>query len=320
MIIVKSPFRISFFGGSTDYESFYKNNGSFIIGTTIDKYVYLSIRKRPNIFSNESSIIYSKLQLVKTFDEIQNPLIRESLKYKNINFPIELTSFSDIPSRTGLGGSSSFCVGLLYIINKLLEIKQNKSDLAKDAIHIERRILNESGGIQDQIWPTYGGLNSIEINQDGIFFVKPMPVTDDFRKELEKSILLIYTNDQRQQNEIAQSHEDKDKLRILEISKESYKYFLTEDIENIGKLLFESWKEKMKISSLISNNKINNIGKIIMENGAYGIKLLGAGGCGFIMAICNPNVKNKLTELFKDSILDINFETGGVSEIYPPKT
>jgi D-glycero-alpha-D-manno-heptose-7-phosphate kinase len=211
MLIVKSPFRISLFGGSTDYKDYFQKKESFIIGTTIDKYVYMSIREKPKIFSNEIVLSYSVLEKIKTYDDIKNPLIRETLKYHNIQFPIEFTSFTDIPSRTGLGGSSSFCVGLTFAVRNLLNLSTSKKIISDDAIHIERVILNESGGIQDQIWASYGGTNSIQINKDGNFSVKPLPITEDFKKELENSMVLIYTNEQRSSEEIAKSHEQKNK-------------------------------------------------------------------------------------------------------------
>jgi D-glycero-alpha-D-manno-heptose-7-phosphate kinase len=215
-----------------------------------------------------------------------------------------------------LGGSSSFCVGLLYLINQLYKHTSDKKTLVLDAIKIEREILQETGGIQDHIWPVYGGLNSIEIHQDGNFFVKPLPITEDFYKEIEKSVVLIYTNEQRIQEEIAKSHESKDKTRILDISHKAYEFFIKEDIKSIGELLYESWKEKRGLSSLISNTKIDQTVSTVIEKGAYGAKLLGAGGCGFVLAICNPKVKEILTDIFKDSILSIQFESDGVSKIY----
>lgn len=317
MIIIKTPFRISFFGGSTDYESFYKEHGSFLIGTTIDKYSYLSMRARPSILSKEHLVVYSKMEYVPNISSISNPLIRETFKFKNVREWIEFFSFSDIPARTGLGGSSSYCVGLLYLIESLKGNIINKSFIAKDAIHIERKILAEPGGIQDQIWPSYGGFNSIEILPYGEFRVKPMPVTEEFHRELESSVVLIYTNDQRSQEDIARSHDGAEKTRILEISKEAYQYFLKENIQCIGKLLNESWKMKKSISPIISNTKVDNIINAAKSAGAYGAKLLGTGGCGFVMALCDPYVKQKLTEQFKDSILPVKFETDGVSQIFP---
>ena len=318
MIIVKAPFRISFFGGSTDYKDFYEKHGGFIIGTAIDKHVYLSMRKRPAILSPQSVITYSKLQHVNNWDEIQNPLIKEILKYRKIDIPIEFFSFSDVPARTGLGGSSSFCVGMLYLIDKVFEnhLGQSPKILAREAIHVERGLLNEAGGIQDQIWPAYGGLNTIEIKKDGDFLVKPLPVTSEFKNELEKSLLLIYTNDQREQDSIAKSHENTDRTAILQIATEAHKHFIDEDIKKIGNLLHESWKEKEKISPLISSSKISQLTKMVMEMGAYGVKLLGAGGCGFVLAICDPIVKQKLIDRFGDSVMNFKFEESGVSVIY----
>jgi D-glycero-alpha-D-manno-heptose-7-phosphate kinase len=316
MIIVKAPFRISFFGGSTDYKDFYEKHGSFLIGTTIDKYVYLSMRKRPAIFTPSSVITYSKLQHVKSWDEIENPLIREILKYRKIDVPIEFNSFSDIPSRTGLGGSSAFCSGMLYLIGKVFDHPElTKKELSSDAIYVERTVMKESGGIQDQIWPSYGGLNTIDIKKNGDFSVKPLPVTPEFKEELERSMFLIYTNEQREQDTIAKSHENKDKNAILDIAKEAYKFFLNENVERVGNLLYESWQQKRGISNLISTIKVDTIIDTVMNIGAYGAKLLGSGGCGFILVIADPFTKHKIKEVFKDSIMEFQFENKGVSEI-----
>jgi D-glycero-alpha-D-manno-heptose-7-phosphate kinase len=257
------------------------------------------------------------MEFIKNWSEINNPLIREILKYKNINIPIEFYSFSDVPSRTGLGGSSAFCVGMLYLINKVLEEPHiMKKQLVKDAIYVERVLLEESGGIQDQIWPAYGGLNTIEIHKDGDFLVKPLAVTEDFKEELQNSMILIYTNDQRDQDSIAKSHEKKDKQAILDIAKEAHGYFIKENIEKIGELLHISWKAKSQISPLISTPKIDHIVNTVMSMGAYGVKLLGSGGCGFVMVICNPKVKAKIKETFGNVILDFKFENNGTSVIY----
>lgn len=305
------------FGGSTDYEDFYKEHGSFLIGTTIDKYAYLSMRFRPALLPKEHVISYSSLDSVNDINNIKNQLIRETLKFKNVKSFIEFFSFSDIPSRTGLGGSSSYCVGLLHLINKLYGIADDKQTLANDAIQIERKILKESGGIQDQLWASYGGFKNIEIKQNGNILVKNMPITDEFKTCIENSILLIYTNTQRTQNEIAKSHENKNKTEILSIAKEAYTYFIKEDLKSIGNLLYESWKLKSSISNLISNDNVNYLISKIMSYGAYGAKLLGSGGGGFIMVISNENVKKKLIKEFKNYILDINFENNGVTQIYP---
>lgn len=316
MILSKAPFRISFFGGSTDYKDFYEQHESFLIGCTINKYVYLSMRQRPEILDGESCITYSKHEKVKLFDQIENPLIRETLKYFNPKSHIELVSFSDIPSRTGLGGSSSYCVGLSYALRKFLKLEISKKILARDAIEIERNILKESGGIQDQIWAAYGGLNTISINKSGDFSVKPLPITEDFSKELNRSMVLVYSNEQRTSDNVAKSHEKKDRRKILNLAKEAYAHFVNEDIEQIGNLLYQSWLEKVKISNEISTDSVGEIVSKCMGLGAYGAKLLGAGGCGFVLAVCNPIAKAKIKEAFGKNILDFSFDYAGASTIF----
>jgi D-glycero-alpha-D-manno-heptose-7-phosphate kinase len=259
------------------------------------------------------------MDVVKSWDEIKNPLIRETLKFAELNKTIDLNTFSDIPSRTGLGGSSAFCVGLLKAIRILQKNKHTKKELAEHAIHIERFLLNDAGGIQDQIWAAYGGMNSIEIDKLGRFFVKPIPITDDFKHELKFSMLLIYTNHQRDQDDIAKSHENTNKLDILGLSKHAYTHFLEENIRGVGEALYESWLMKMNISKFISSSKINDIINKVMSLGAYGAKLLGAGGCGFVLVICNPIAKSRIKDVFGDSIMDFEFEFQGASEIFTQK-
>jgi D-glycero-alpha-D-manno-heptose-7-phosphate kinase len=315
MILTKSPFRISFFGGSSDYEDFYKEHGSFLIGTTIDKYVYTCLRYRPKMVDNNHFISYSKIESVKNLSDIENPLVRECLKFHNISKPIELNYFSDLPSRVGLGGSSTFCVCLLHSLKKLDGLSSTKKEIAKSSIFVERVILQEPGGIQDQIWPAYGGLNTIEISKTGDFHVKPLAVTEEFKEKLQNSMVLIYTNHQRKQNDIAKSHENKNKLPILNLAKEAHKLFLNEDIKQIGTLLYQSWQEKKNISNLISSQKVDSIIDMSMSMGAYGAKLLGSGGCGFVLVLCDPRTKAKITEKFEDDVLDFKFDYDGVKTL-----
>jgi D-glycero-alpha-D-manno-heptose-7-phosphate kinase len=314
---IKSPFRISLFGGSTDYKGFYEQYGSFMIGTPIDKYCYISMRYRPKIFPQQYFCTYSKYELVDTLDKLKNPLIRETLKYFNVN-PIEIFSSSDIPSRTGLGGSSSYCVGMVYLIKQLKEENINSKEIIDAAIKIEREILAESGGIQDQIWPFAKGFSSIEIKKDGSYYTKPLPITEEFEQILQDSMILIYTEEQRNNNIIAKSHEDdiNNKYQILETAKKAYKLFEYEDLKGIGELMYESWLSKERISPYISNGKIKTIIDDVMSMGAYGAKLLGSGGCGFVLAICDPIVKKNIIEKYKESVLDFKIDKTGITTIY----
>jgi D-glycero-alpha-D-manno-heptose-7-phosphate kinase len=314
---IKSPFRVSLFGGSTDYKGFYEQYGSFMIGTPIDKYCYISMRYRPKIFPQKYFCTYSKYELVDTPDKLKNPLIRETLKYFNVK-PVEIFSFSDIPSRTGLGGSSAYCVGMIYLIKKLKEENINSKEIIDAAIKIEREILAESGGIQDQIWPFAKGFSSIEIKKDGSYYTKPLPITEEFEQALQDSMVLIYTEEQRNNDVIAKSHEDdiNNKYQILETAKRAYKLFEYEDLKGIGELVYESWLSKERISPYISNGKIKTIIDDVMNMGAYGAKLLGSGGCGFVLAICDPITKNNIIEKYKESVLDFKIDKTGVTTIY----
>ena len=316
MVITRAPFRISFFGGSSDYEDFYSKHGSFLIGTTIDKYSYTSSRFRPNILKLENIVSYSEVQIFKEVGEVKNPLIRESFRKFNFLKKLDIHLFADIPSRTGLGGSSSCCCSILLGLSHLDNSPLSKKELAKTAIEIERVILKESGGIQDQIWAAYGGFNSIEIKTNGDFSVKPMPISDEFKKEFQDSLCLVYANQQRDTEEIAASHSDKNKKNILSYAKEAYHLFTEEDTASIAMLFRESWEEKKKLSSLITNDALDRLEKDLLRSGVKGLKLLGSGGCGFFLCMSDPHTIKKIKGKFKDAVFDFSFENRGSEQIF----
>ena len=320
MIISKAPLRISLFGGSTDYKEFYEQHGSLCIGTTIDKYYFSAVRYRPPIMTEGSLISYSKQEQVNDWDEVKHPLIREGLKLMlNAEYdkkPIELKVFSDVPSRTGLGGSSSFGAAFVHSIMTLKNHPVGKRDVADQVIKLEREILKEAGGIQDQIWAAYGGLNSIQIYKDGSYRVRPLPVSPEFKEELERRMMLVYTGEQRNTEKIAQSHVNKDKTKILEYAHEAYECFLNEDIDGISNLLLMSWFEKQKISNLISTPVVKQMSERILELGADGLKLLGGGGCGFLLVLAGPDSRDKISDEFGERVLPFRFESDGVTSIY----
>jgi len=311
MFISRAPLRISFFGGSTDYKDFYSEHGSLLIGTTIDKFAFTGLRYRPRFLDRHTYVAYSNYDIVDDVEHINNPLIRETLKYYNIFQHIDLITFNDIPSRTGLGGSSSFCVSLIHSIYKLLNKVPDKNTIIDEAIDIERNVLKDSGGIQDQIWAGYGGFNSIVIKKDGKYIVKPLPISKEFILEFKQSLTLIYTNIQRDTSDIAKSHENTDKTHLLKIAKEGLDYFTNENIRGIGKLIQMSWEEKKSISNLISTNEVDEIITNVLSNGAYGAKLLGSGGCGFVCVVGPPKTISKINHIYKDRILNFEFDTEG---------
>lgn len=325
MIICKAPLRLSFFGGSTDYKSFYEEHGSFIIGTTIDKYVYVSLRMRPQIVSDKSIITYSKQEIVECcdWDKIEHPLIREALKFYDVKFAIDLHTFADIPSRTGLGGSSAFCAALIKALSGYINPPNmyiRKQAVARFCIHLEREILNEKGGLQDQIWAAYGGFNTIEINREGEFKVKPLPISREFKKEFEDSLILVYTGSQRNTSTVAEEHDnknkDKYKIEMREISYKAYDSFLNEDIKNLGHLLELSWERKKEISPLISNKNVDNICLKLKKFGCYGTKLCGAGDGGFVLGIGPKKAIQKAKSFYIDRNFDVGFSSGGVQNVF----
>ena len=223
MVITRSPCRISFFGGSSDYEDFYSKHGSFVISSTIDKYNYISARFRPDIIQDKYAI---SSQVFNNLDQIKNPLIRETIRaYNDSKKTLDVNFFSDIPSRTGLGGSSSCCCALISALSLLHQKEPSKKNIAKESIYIERVVLKESGGIQDQIAASYGGFNSIEINTDGDFKVKPLPISQDFKDFFLSSLSLIQVGAERKDSLVATSHQNKDKVSILNSAKEAYDFF-----------------------------------------------------------------------------------------------
>lgn len=316
MIISKTPHRISLFGGSTDVKSFYSKHNSLLIGFAINKYCYLTLRKTPTIFNYKTSINYSRTEIVKNNADIQHDGVRGVLEHFKIKYGIDLSCLTDIPSQTGMGSSSSFIVGMINSLMKLNKKSMGKEELAKTAIYIERELLKEPGGLQDSIWSSYGGFNSIDINKAGDFFIKPLPVCHDFKNEFLRRSILVYTGKTRQSFAIAKSHDnvsaEKSKREILDIAKEAYTKFAGHDIDAIGKLLHESWQAKKRTSNLISSSNIDKTYKYLKSCGCLGGKLLGAGGSGFIYCILDENTdKSKLPRKIKKNIIDFGIDYEG---------
>jgi D-glycero-alpha-D-manno-heptose-7-phosphate kinase len=327
MIISKTPYRISFFGGGTDYPEWYLNNGGQVISSTIDKYLYLTMRSLPSFFEHKYRISYSIIEHAKKISDIKHPVVREALKayeyYNQVNLGTELHYDGDLPARSGMGSSSVFVVGLLKI---LLGLKKKISaySLAKKSIYFEQTILRETVGSQDQVSASYGGFNVINFKKNGSFTVENL-IKDDTQLEiLSENLLLVYTDLSRTANWIAKSYIDKlntsrkDSLeKISNQTKLAKNLFLAKDYDSIGSLLHEVWMEKKLLSNKVSNNYIDSIYNNGLKNGALGGKLLGAGGGGFILFYVKKNKQKKFINFFKKlTILKIKFSKRGSEIIF----
>ena len=298
MIISKTPYRISFFGGGTDYPSWFKENKGKILSTTIDKYVYLSLKDLGPYFSYKHRVIWSKVENVNDAKLIQHNVVREMLEYFKIKSGVEIHYQGDLPARSGMGSSSSFVVGLMnaFLIKK--KIKVSKMNLAKRSIFFEHKILKEIVGIQDQISASFGGLNKLDIKKNGSFDVKKIEINKQI-KNLDKNLVLLFTGIHRTANEIAGQYVSKlKKDKVMEMKEinfqveEAEQLLVKNKFDDFGKLLNDGWKLKKSLSKIISNKKIDDLYEFSINNGATGGKLLGAGGGGF-MLLYIPHHKQK---------------------------
>lgn len=328
MIITKTPFRISFFGGGTDYPGWYRENGGAVLSTTIDKYCYITCRFLPPFFDHKHRIVYSHIENVKELDEINHPSVREVLKWAQIAEGLEIHHDGDLPARSGLGSSSAFTVGLINAIGSLKGKRLDKLSLAKDAINIEQNIIGENVGSQDQISASYGGLNKILFHQDDSFLVEPMVIKNFRKRELSDHLMLFFTGFSRIASEIAKSQIENLKNRQIELIKigemvDQAIELLQNDsypIEEFGKLLGEGWRFKRSLSKNISTPEIDLIYEIALNNGAIGGKILGAGGGGFMLLFAKPEYHSKIRDaLSKLVFVPFKFENfGSQTVLYQP--
>ena len=289
MIITRTPFRMSFFGGGTDLSGFFNEHGGAVISTTFDKYCYVTVRHLPAFFDYKTHLTYSKTEYVNSYEEIQHPAIREAMKHMDMH-NIRLTYESDLPARTGLGTSSSFAVGMIEAFYALNGKYADKRKLADDAIYLERELCKEAGGIQDQIAASFGGLNRIDFSKDG-YTVRPIVISRARKEKLNNNLMLFFTGFSRFSSDIQKGTEksmkDKTKelLEMYSLVDKAEKVLTDEscDLDEFGRLLDYTWKLKRGISSGISTGSIDEQYEKAMKAGALGGKLLGAGGGGFLL-------------------------------------
>jgi len=328
MIISKTPFRISLFGGGTDYPSWYRENGGSVLATAIDKYCYISCRHLPPFFEHKHRIVYSKVENVKEIKEIQHPSVRAVLSTLETNTGLEIHHNGDLPARSGIGSSSSFTVGLINVINALKGQQISKEDLAKQAIYIEQKVLKESVGSQDQILASFGGFNRINFYPDDTFNITPVIISKSLTDQLQNHMLLFFTGLSRFSSDIARDKIANFKNRFQELSQ--IKQMVDEGlsilqspstpIAELGKLLHESWQLKRSLSDKVSTPEIDTIYQAGLAAGAIGGKILGAGGGGFILFFAKPenhkNIRKKLKGLVQVSFCFDN--TGSKIVLYEP--
>jgi D-glycero-alpha-D-manno-heptose-7-phosphate kinase len=303
MIINRTPYRISFFGGGTDFPAWFRKHGGAVLAATIDKYCYLTCRYLPPFFEHRIRLVYSRIESCQSLDDIAHPSVREVLRYLKIDRGVEIHHDGDLPARSGMGTSSSFTVGLLHALYALKGFMPSKHQLAEESIHIEQEVLKETVGSQDQISAAYGGFNHISFLPNGTFSVRPITLTQERLKELNSHLMLFYTGIKRTSSNIAESYVNdmearRRQLRIMkDLIEESISILNNgDDLCGFGELLHEAWQAKRSLSAAVSNSFVDEIYESAISAGAIGGKLTGAGGGGFMLLFAPPSRQKEIRE------------------------
>jgi D-glycero-alpha-D-manno-heptose-7-phosphate kinase len=328
MIVSKTPFRISFFGGGSDFPLFYNENGGAVLSTTINKYAYINCRYLPNFFNYKYHLTYSIIERVNHTSEIQHPVFKAVLEKHQLKQGLEVSYNADLPARSGLGSSSAFTAGLLNTLHALQGKMVAKPELLRQTLEIEHKILKENSGSQDQTAAVFGGFNFIQFTKDGEIIPQKVIAPGDNIKQLEDSILLIFTGIQRfaeniEKDKIAQLEKKKSHyVTMHQMAMDAYSLLQSENfsLNEFSDLLNESWRVKQDLSNKVSNDYILEIQKAGLAAGALGTKILGAGGGGFILFLVNPEKRHQIIEKLKPLIhIPVKFEKSGSSiVVYEP--
>lgn len=324
MIITKTPFRMSFFGGGTDMEDYFRENHGAVLSTTFDKYCYVNVRHLPQFFDYSTELSYSKTERVTEVNDIKHPAIREAMKMLNMH-EIRLTYEADLPARSGLGTSSSFAVGMLNAFYALKGKYADKKKLADEAIYLERVLCNEAGGWQDQIAASFGGFNRINFGSYG-YEVLPIIISPKRKKRLNDNLLMFFTGFTRFSSEVqkanaASSPTDKKIMlnQMYDLVDEAEAILVNKDrnLDDFGRLLDNTWKLKRRTGGMVSTNSIDELYARGIQAGALGGKLLGAGGGGFLVFYVQPEKQNEVRKAMSDLMhIPFKFENGGTRVIY----
>lgn len=320
MIISRTPFRLSFFGGGTDYPAWFREHGGAVLATTLDKYCYISVRVLPPFFAHRYRVVYSTVESVRDIGEIQHPAVKAVLQWHNGDRGLEIHHDGDLPARSGLGSSSSFTVGLINALKALDGRLISKEELARDAIHVEQCVIREPVGSQDQISAAFGGFNRIEFKPDGSFDVLPIILPRARLDDLERHLMLFFTGVSRYSADVAQSKIANLHLRTAELTRmremvdEAVELLRNEaaPIEDFGRMLHESWMLKRTLSSQVTTSLVDGIYEAARGAGALGGKVLGAGGGGFVAFFVPPEQQAAVREALQGLIhVPFKFESAG---------
>ena len=321
MLITRTPFRISFFGGGTDFYDYFSEHGGCVLSTTIDKYCYTTIRQLPPFFEYKNQLTYSKIERFDSVEEIQHPLVRAALKYIPAD-RIQIAYDADLPACSGIGSSSAFSVGLLQGLHALKGEYPDKLVIAKEAIHLEREMCSEAGGVQDQIAAAVGGFNRLSFDSDG-YQVHPVQISDEIKKELNSNLLLTFTGFTRFSGEIATAQQKNIPSTISQLNEmkslvfEAEKLLSEGNLTDFGRMLDHTWNLKRSLSDNISNSEIDDFYKKAKEYGALGGKLLGAGGGGFMLLYVPVDRQEHLKKSVDGlKYVPFEFENTGTKIIY----
>lgn len=321
MIITRTPFRMSFFGGGTDMPEFFHEHGGAVISTTFDKYCYVTARHLPRFFDYTSELVYSKIERVANPAEFKHPVVRNAMSMLDMR-EMRISYEADLPARSGLGTSSSFAIGLLNAFHCMKGTHASKERLAREAIHLERDLCAEAGGWQDQVAAAYGGLNRIDFS-DNAFSVRPIVISNERRRELESNLLMFFTGFTRFSSDVQKANKVADKtviLREMLALVDEAEATLTDKhapLAHFGELLDETWRLKRGTGSQISTNSIDELYARGMAAGALGGKLLGAGGGGFLVFYAEPDAQASVREALSDLLhIPFEFESDGASVVY----
>jgi D-glycero-alpha-D-manno-heptose-7-phosphate kinase len=324
MIISRTPYRISFVGGGTDYPSWYQVHGGAVLAATIDKYCYLTCRHLPPFFEHRSRVVYSKIESCQSNDEIAHPSVREVLNHLKISRGVEIHHDGDLPARSGMGSSSAFTVGLLHAAYALQGQMPSKRQLALESIHVEQNILKETVGSQDQVMAAYGGLRHVQFLSNGEISVRPLTLPAQRLTELNDHLMLFYTGIIRTASDVAKSyvddiHSKRRQLRIMKDLVEEAMSILNsgKDLLHFGQLLHEAWLAKRSLSAQVSNSQVDELYSRAQAAGAIGGKLTGAGGGGFLLLFVPPDKQESVKTQLQNLIhVPFRFEPSGSQIIF----